>query len=299
MKTIDFSCKHHILLESEDGSLQPMDEPYFQATKIAPGTWQVLSDGDYSYLVEGEDEALVIDSGYGAGNIREFCQTLTEKPVRRIANTHHHFDHTANNGYFELAYMAPESVPLATIPFPSFDGIAFPRDYPIQTVDDGDRIPLKGRDLVVIKIPDHTEGGIAFLDKKEGILFSGDEFMIHRGKDLNGSVERWKNSLERLMTYRPFFHTLWGGGGMLEADMVEANLENARYILSGHEGVHQEPMPFPDFTAFSADGRPIWKRRIPHPGDGPKEWGKDQEYKLTMDYAGCRITYDIRRIREG
>lgn len=57
---IDFLCKHHILLEHEDGSRQPMDVSFFQSEKIAPGTWQILSDGDYSYLVEGENEALVI-----------------------------------------------------------------------------------------------------------------------------------------------------------------------------------------------------------------------------------------------
>ena len=43
---IDFSSKHDILLENEDGSLQPMDVPFFQAIEFAPRTWQVLSDGD-------------------------------------------------------------------------------------------------------------------------------------------------------------------------------------------------------------------------------------------------------------
>lgn len=28
---IDFSCKHDIWLEDEDGSLQRMDQPYFRA----------------------------------------------------------------------------------------------------------------------------------------------------------------------------------------------------------------------------------------------------------------------------
>ena len=85
---IDFSCKKDIFLEDEDGLIVPMSEPYFRSKLIAPGTWQVLSDGDYSYLLEGDDEALLIDSGYGAGDIRAYCQTLTEKPLSQIANTH-------------------------------------------------------------------------------------------------------------------------------------------------------------------------------------------------------------------
>ena len=105
-KQIDFSCKHHILIKNLDDTYSTMDEPYFRATQIAPGTWQILSSGDYSYLFEGENEAVSIDTGYGAGNLREFLQTLTDKPVRNVINTHNHFDHTANNGYFEKAYMA-------------------------------------------------------------------------------------------------------------------------------------------------------------------------------------------------
>lgn len=194
---IDFSSKKDIFLEDEDGLIVPMSEPYFRAKPIAPGTWQVLSDGDYSYLLEGDDEALLIDSGYGAGDIRAYCQTLTEKPLSKIANTHHHFDHTANNSYFDLAYMSAATKPLATIPFPSFAGIDFPRDYPVQIVGDGDVIPLKGRELLVFEIPDHAVGSLAFLDRKERILFSGDEFML-MGKSLNGGVAHWLAMLQKL-----------------------------------------------------------------------------------------------------
>ena len=61
VKEIDFSCKHDILIENEDGSRQPMDMQFFKSEKIAPRTWQNVSDGDYFYLVEGDAEELVID----------------------------------------------------------------------------------------------------------------------------------------------------------------------------------------------------------------------------------------------
>jgi len=296
MKQVDFSCKHNILLEDEDGILVPMDEPYFRALEIRPHTWRILSDGDYSYLLEGDEEALVIDSGYGAGNIRDFCQTLTDLPVRRIANTHDHFDHTANNCYFDLAYMSKETSTLATIPFPSFDGIVFPRDYAIEIVDNKDIIPLKGRDLLVFKIPDHAIGSLAFLDKEARILFSGDELGMPMGKPLNGSVSRWAGYMEMLSQYRNDFDIICAGSGVGDARIVEQYLENARYILSGHEGILSEPMPFPNFSRLTPDGRTVWKRRLPHPGDGPKNWGEGMEFKRLMEYSGCRIIYDVRKI---
>ena len=76
MGALDFSAFHDIWMEDFEGNLKPMDEPYYNAKLIAPGTWQVLSAGDYTYVIEGDDEVIVIDSGNGAGNIREFCQSL-------------------------------------------------------------------------------------------------------------------------------------------------------------------------------------------------------------------------------
>ena len=293
---IDFSCKHDIWLEDEDGSLQRMDQPFFRAWPIAPGTWQILSDGDFSYMIEGEDEALLIDSGYGAGDIRAFAQSLTDKSLSRICNTHDHFDHTANNSYFDLAYMSRETRELATRPFPSFSGIDFPRDYPVQEVTDGDVIPLRGRDLRVFFIPDHAVGSLAFLDEKARILFSGDEFMVH-GKALHGSVAHWAAMLEKLMPFRDRFdHLCAGAWPMMDASIVDNQLACARHILAGNEDERAQPGRFPGEERVDAEGRRIWKRRIPHPGDGPADINRDIEYKRVMRFAGTSITYDVRHI---
>lgn len=82
MAYFDFSCKHDIMIENPDGTLSPMDEPFFQSELIAPNTWKILSDGDFQYLLAGDGEALVIDTGYGAGNLREYCEKLCGMPVR-------------------------------------------------------------------------------------------------------------------------------------------------------------------------------------------------------------------------
>ena len=33
------------------------------------------------YLLEGDEKALLIDTGYGAGNLREYVEKLTSKPI--------------------------------------------------------------------------------------------------------------------------------------------------------------------------------------------------------------------------
>ena len=200
------------------------------------------------------------------------------------------------NGYFDLAYMSRETRELATRPFPSFSGIDFPRDYPVQEVTDGDVIPLRGRDLRVFFIPDHAVGSLAFLDERARILFSGDEFMAH-GKALHGSVAHWAQMLEKLMPYRDRFdHLCAGAWPMMDASIVYNQLACARHILAGNEGDRAQPGRFPGEERVDAEGRRIWKRRIPHPGDGPADINRDIEYKRVMRFAGTSITYDVRHI---
>ena len=301
-RTLDFSAKHEVLIRNEDGSLQPMDQPYFKAVQVAPGTWQILSDGDYSYLVEGEDEAVVIDSGYGSGNIREFCKTLTDRPVKNIINTHDHFDHTANNCYFECAYMSAATKPLATLPFKSFAGIRFPRDYTVQTVKEGDVIRLgSDRCLEVYEIPDHAAGSIALLDAREKILFCGDEMCMPSGKCLNGSVERFKGYLEKLEKRRTDIDRLMGGPGICDAQVMDQLLENMSYILAGHEGRYAEQEKEADIQQKTGqqDNRVIYDRRFPHwPEDRPDEFGRVNPGQRVMEYAGIIVTYNADRVWE-
>ena len=291
MKPYDFSCKHDVLLRDEDGTLRPMDEPYFRAEQIAPGTWRILSDGDYSYLVEGDDEALAIDSGYGCGNIQEFCQSLTDKPVRRIANTHDHFDHTANNGRFERAYMSAATKELATRPFPSFAGIDFPRDYPIEVIDEGYVFHLGGRDVVTYAVHNHAVGSLLFLDKRERILFSGDElipFFFAIKTPLNNVIAL----LTKFQELEQHCDRIFGGAGQVEKGLAGRYLEAVRYLMDGHwdEGGLMPPRPL---WEPPKDGPIIFDRREARPCDMPQP-GEDDAYQRALNYQGCMIFYDIR-----
>ena len=303
VKSIDFSSHHNVMIRSEDGTLTPMDVPYYRSTQIAPGAWRIESDGDYSYLIEGDNEALAIDTGYGAGNIREYLQTLTKKPVRYVANTHDHFDHTANNAYFDKAFMSAETAKLATIPFQSFAGIDFPRDYPKEIIGDGYKFQLGNREVEVFVIPNHTRGGTAYLDKRSRILFSGDE--IFQGSitiAAFGSVAQYERNMAKLAARRGEFDQLATGGfGVIDASWVDKYLANARYILAGHEG---EPVTQqqgrPPAPPADPSGAIVYRRRFPRPGDGGAGagGGAPDTNRRKMTYEGSGITYDVRHIRD-
>lgn len=298
VKSIDFSSKHHVMIKNDDGSLTPMDVPYFRSTRIAPGTWQILADGDYCYLVEGDDEAVMIDTGYGAGNIREYCQSLTNKPLRNVINTHYHFDHTANNAYFDRAYMAADTKPNATIPYPSFAGIDFPRDYPTVIIGEGYKYQLGNRELEVIEIPNHTPGGIALLDRRERLLFSGDEVM---GKSLllNCSVAQFAQNMSKLVAHRSEFDTVGGGPGVMDAAIVDQYLAAAKYILSG-EGTPEKVQPRGETqTAADPSGQKVYlRKRVRAEDRGDMAAKEANQYLVKMTYGDCTLTYDSRRLTD-
>lgn len=301
VKQIDWSCKHDIMIRNPDGTYSHMDEPYFRSEKIAPGTWKILSSGDYSYLVEGEKEAIAIDTGYGAGNIREYLQTLTKMPLSCVINTHDHFDHTANNGYFDKAYMSTETKLLATIPFQSFQGIDFPQDYEKVVVEDGYLFDLGKRTLEVFKIPDHAAGSIALLDKRERLFFTGDEFMaMPMGKKLRVGLTTFLGYLKKMEACRKEFDYLCAGGGVLDARLLDQYYECACYILEGHEGEEAcgEPVHMPPMTKH-VDGKVVYDRIMPHPGDGGTKEPLSEKARIRcMKHAGVQIIYDASRLKE-
>lgn len=299
MQYPDFSCKHSVLIQNDDGTQFPMDFPYFRATSIAPQTWQILTAGDFSYLVIGDREAVLIDSGYGAGNIRQMCQQLTDRPLRSILNTHHHFDHTANNCYFDCAYMSKETVPLATVPFQSFEGIHFPRDYPIEVIDEGSLFDLGGRTLEAMRLSSHVHGSLLFLDRKERILFAGDAIFAPGNASpviIMESVEKFAEQLKRIRSHRSEFDRIYTGGGYIPIESIDQYLENAQHIMDGYEG--ELPPERPRRKPAAPGEVIVYDRMRPRPGDTTPQSTEGLAYQRIMNYAGCLLKYDCRYILE-
>lgn len=135
-----------------------------------------MGGSQFMYLLEGSEKALLIDTGWGAGNLRAFVEALTDKPVL-VTNTHGHLDHSGGNGEWESVLLLPgavdELIMCRRLPF---DVSKLPHpDYERKLVRDGDTIELGGRTIELMEISAHSNGSLAYLDRKNGYLFVGDE----------------------------------------------------------------------------------------------------------------------------
>lgn len=150
----------------------------YMSWKFSEDTYIIsfMGGSQFMYLLEGEEKALLIDTGWGAGNLRAFVEKLTDKPIL-VTNTHGHLDHSGGNGEWESVIMLPGGeIDLFTCHRLPFDVSKLPYpNYEHKLVHDGDVIDLGGRTIELLDISAHSNGSLAYLDRKTGCLFVGDE----------------------------------------------------------------------------------------------------------------------------
>ena len=90
---------------------------FFSAEEIAPRTFRITNCFDsharmttYSYLLEGDERAMVIDTMFGYGNLKTFCRELTDRPLF-LVNTHYHGDHAGGNFDFDERWIHAADIP--------------------------------------------------------------------------------------------------------------------------------------------------------------------------------------------
>lgn len=129
----------------------------------------------YVVINEEAKEALVIDPGEQAKDIRAFMQKQGVTPVA-ILLTHGHFDHTGaveelKGSYGIPVYAAKKEKSVLSEPNLSMADYTLTAD---EWLEDEEKLSLAGFNLTVIATPGHTPGGCCFYFEEEKVLFSGD-----------------------------------------------------------------------------------------------------------------------------
>lgn len=179
----------------------PEINPYVEAYKMRDNVWALYQDsmdgaGDlWMYLINGPEKAMLIDTGFGVGDLKGLVQHLVGKEKEIIVvNTHHHYDHAYGNAQFDKVYchkdeeysmrktMNPhiwdylfdENGKNIYTEFDREDIIPY-HDYELITVSSGHIFDLgKGYEVEAVPLRGHSAGQCAYLDKHNHIIFTGD-----------------------------------------------------------------------------------------------------------------------------
>jgi glyoxylase-like metal-dependent hydrolase (beta-lactamase superfamily II) len=165
----------------------------FRSKKILPGITRIWGMADeLMYLLEGTEKAVLVDSGCGIGNIKEYVKTLTQKEVS-VLLTHGHIDHSAGAYLFSEIYLNPADDALYELhTSPSFvdkvmkvflgrdkynevkDEILTPAKAAYKPLHDGMVFSLGGLTFEILDAKGHTRGSMVILIEELGILILGD-----------------------------------------------------------------------------------------------------------------------------
>lgn len=174
-----------------------------------------------SYLVEGERDVAIIDTGTGAGDFPGLVASLSSKRPR-VLQSHGHWDHAGHSYAYDEVLIHPTEVDWLRRGFPAQRYItAFsPEQADVEfipagfdpsggmrgteatgTIEHGDLIDLGNRVLEVIHTPGHSAGGVTFLDRAGRALFVADVVYLSSMYLFfpDSDTEAFRVSLDRLI----------------------------------------------------------------------------------------------------
>lgn len=255
-----------------------MTDQWFTITPLGHGITAIgerLREGAdvKSFLVEGQREAAIIDTGTGVGDFKGLVARLTSLPVLDV-QTHGHWDHVGACHQFERVLIHEEDVPFLRRGEPADlyathfgpdqirdewlpegftrEGASIPGCRPTGLLKDGDRIDLGGRALEVVHTPGHAPGAVVLLDRDARVLLAGDT--LRTGAILlmlkKSDPAAYRRSLERVVA-------------LLDAvDVVYP--------------AHGAPMTPDDVRALRAAYESVWAGDVPStPERAPAMWAGD------------------------
>ena len=248
---------------------------WFETRRIDQATWAIDDHGcDVMYLVGGEKRCLLIDTGWGVGDLRTLAASLAPLPLI-VVNSHGHPDHTFGNGEFAEVHIHEDDQPFVNRP-PSTEGRKsimenhlpkpLPPDFDFDTWATsvaGSLIPLQhghifdlgNRSLEVISVPGHTPGSICLLDRGSRFLFTGDSVLsgpiwLHLDESL--PLPKFHRNLQRLQGFADEFDYIFPAHGDLKKLPLSKSILNE--LVTGIESIVAGELVGQEEKTFAGDG---------------------------------------------
>ena len=198
----------------------------FQIHHVFPGVTHITEKMGVGFtLIEGENRAILFDTGYGFENIQDFLKTITKKPLTVILS-HGHHDHILGVRWFEHSFLCREDMN----EFTERTGLAqrekvkkqaeeneipVPADYLTAGINLPEAIrftektgtfesrteALGGITVNIIHVPGHTPGSIVLYIPEYSLLMTGDNWnpCTWMWFPTSEGADTWRNRMTELI----------------------------------------------------------------------------------------------------
>ncbi len=244
-----------------------MTMKYFSHEKLSEHLIRIADGGGVCcYLVVGAKRACLLDTCNGVGNIREYAEALTDKPIFVIL-THGHRDHIGGAALFDEVYLNPVDLPVLAQNVDMDYRVAqsnrvFHPEKPLQAADlipsitkptlpvrDGDVFDLGGITIRMIAAPGHTPGILCPLLVEERTIIFGDAcgVAVFLFKAFSSTVTEYRESLCNLKRYESQYDRIYRNHGTFGSpkELLDNVIDVCDDILAGTDDhiPFQAPVP--------------------------------------------------------
>ena len=224
------------------------------------------------YYIRGSKKGLLIDTGYGFGDLKTYVDDLADQPYD-VVLSHGHLDHAGGAGQWADVYMNHEDLDLYHVHgqiserknfLSRFvkDLDTYPDDMFIPMHDDnfielhdGDEFDLGDVHVKAFHAPGHTHGMMVFLINEDRTMLYGDAcgvFTLFCMEECTSIETFARVTLKKLKDLQPYYGRILRQHGTCESPMslLDEDIAIAESIMNGTDD-RQETI-FNGITCFAA-----------------------------------------------
>lgn len=247
----------------------------YQSEKINEHFIRIIDKtGVACYLVIGEEKACLLDTCNGFGNIKEYVEQLTDKPVF-VLLTHGHHDHMGGANLFDEVYMNSKDQEV----FKKFgnmdkrlndahqfhiedDEVIPTRTQLIKEIENYQIFDLGNIHIQMIPVAGHTPGMMCPLIQEDRSIIFGDAcgVSVLLFDEFSSSVSDYLKSLYKLKEFENQYDSVYRNHGTFTSpkDLLDNVIECCHLILS-HQDDHV-PVTLFDYQLYAAKATDGQKR---------------------------------------
>lgn len=214
------------------------------------------------YYIKGSKSGLLVDTGYGFGDLKSFVDTLADGQPYEVVLSHGHLDHANGAGQWDEVYMSHKDIDLyhehskreSIVRFlknyvPDIE--TYPEDLFVEAhsddfidLQDGKVFDLGDVKVRTIAAPGHTQGMMVFLVEEDRAILFGDAcgvFTLFVMPE-STSLEEFMKSLDVLKSYEGQYDRILRQHGTCESpkELLDEDIAIVHSILDGTD----DHMPF-------------------------------------------------------
>jgi len=237
----------------------------------------------WMFLTVGPEKAMLVDTAYGLGDLKGLCDQLSGGKPLYVAVTHEHFDHAYGSCRFDKVYcheylapyLAQQNEHIWDYLFDEYGDniwVDFDRNdlpkfkkYEIAGMKDGYTFNLGGDyEIELIYQGGHSPGHAAFLDKKNRLVFTGDNIICDTsgcgsinvtrpGPHMeNTSLQAYRDNLKKLVARMDEYDHVFPAHFMVDVEngVMQNELECVEAIIADPDSYDYV------MTSYGKDSKP-------------------------------------------